>query len=86
MARYAVEFRRSAKKDLGRLHPVVQRRVVRAAESLAIDPRPPGCRKLHGSDNAFRIRMGDYRVVYTVDDAVLIVAIERVRHRGEVYR
>jgi hypothetical protein len=52
MARYAVEFRRSAKKDLGR------RRVLRAAESL----------------------------VYTVDDTVLIVAIERVRHRGEVYR
>jgi mRNA interferase RelE/StbE len=60
--------------------------VLRAAESLAIDPRPPGCRKLHGGDNAFRIRVGDYRVVYTVDDAVLIVAIERVRHRGEVYR
>jgi mRNA-degrading endonuclease RelE of RelBE toxin-antitoxin system len=58
MARYAVEFRRSAKKDLGRLHPVVQRRVLRAAESL----------------------------VYTVDDTELIVAIERVRHRGEVYR
>ena len=86
MARYAVEFRRSAQKDLGRLAPVVQRRVLGAAESLAVDPRPPGCRKLHGSGNAFRIRVGDYRVVYTVDDAVLIVAIERVRHRGEVYR
>jgi mRNA interferase RelE/StbE len=86
MARYAVEFRRSAQKDLGRLHPTVQRRVLRAAEGLAIDPRPRGCRKLHGSDDAFRIRVGDYRVVYTVDDAVLIVAIERVRHRGEVYR
>ena len=86
MARYAVEFRRSAKKDLERLDSLVQRRVLRATEGLAIDPRPPGCRKLHGSDNAFRIRVGDYRVVYTVDDAVLIVAIERVRHRGEVYR
>jgi mRNA interferase RelE/StbE len=86
MARYAVEFRRSAKKDLERLDSLVQRRVLRATESLAIDPRPPGCRKLHGSDNGFRIRVGDYRVVYTVHDAVLIVAIERVRHRGEVYR
>jgi mRNA interferase RelE/StbE len=86
MARYAVEFRRSADKDLRRLEPTVQRRVLRSAEALAGNPRPNGCRKLQGSENAFRIRVGDYRVIYTVDDAVLIVAIERVRHRREVYR
>jgi mRNA interferase RelE/StbE len=86
MALYVVEFRRAAEKDLRRLAPVIQRRVLRTVENLATDPRPPGCRKLQGSDNAFRIRVGDYRVVYTVDDSVLIVAIERVRHRGEVYR
>jgi mRNA interferase RelE/StbE len=86
MARYVVEFRRSAEKDLRRLDPVIQRRVLRAVDSLTDNPRPGGCRKLQGSDNAFRIRAGDYRVVYTVDDSVLIVAIERVRHRGEVYR
>jgi mRNA-degrading endonuclease RelE of RelBE toxin-antitoxin system len=53
-----------------------------------VSPPIPGRlgRKLHGSDNAFRIRVGDYRIGYTVDDAVLIVAIERIRHRGEVYR
>jgi len=45
-----------------------------------------GCRKLYGSENAYRIRIGDYRVIYTVDDEVLVVAIERVRHRREVYR
>ena len=86
MARYAVEFRRSADKDLRRLEPAVQRRVLRAAETLASNPRPNGCRKLQGRENAFRIRVGDYRVIYTVDDVVLIVAIERVRHRREVYR
>ncbi|MCA1659084.1 MAG: type II toxin-antitoxin system RelE/ParE family toxin [Verrucomicrobiaceae bacterium] len=86
MARYTVEFRRSAEKDLRRLEPAVQRRVLRAADALADNPRPNGCRKLQGSENAFRIRVGDYRVIYTVDDAVLIVAIERVRHRREVYR
>ncbi len=83
MARYAVEFRRSADKDLRRLDP--QGRVLRATENLAMNPRPSGCRKLQGSENAFRIRLGDYRIVYTVDDEVLIVAIERVRHRREVY-
>lgn len=85
MARYAVEFRRSADKDLRRLDSATQRRVVRATENLAI-PRPSGCRKLQGSEAAFRIRVGDYRIIYTVDDTVLIVAIERVRHRREAYR
>ena len=86
MARYVVEFRRGAEKDLRRLDAVVQKRVLRAADNLATDPRPSGCRKLQGSDNAYRVRLGDYRIVYTIDDAVLIVAIERVRHRSEVYR
>ena len=86
MARYAVEFRRSAERDLRRLDTSTQQRVLRATSRLAEAPRPAGCRKLHGSDNAFRIRVGDYRVIYTVDDTVLIVAIERVRHRREVYR
>jgi len=86
MALYAVSFRRSAEKDLRRLDAASQQRVLRAANSLARNPRPSGCRKLHGSDNAFRIRVGDYRIVYTVDDEVLVVAIERVRHRREVYR
>lgn len=47
---------------------------------------PAGCKKLHGSEDAYRIRVGDYRIIYTVDDGVLVVAIERIRHRREVYR
>jgi mRNA interferase RelE/StbE len=64
----------------------MQRRVMRAVEALAGTPRPPGCRKLEGGEVVYRIRVGDYRVIYTVDDAVLVVAIERIRHRREVYR
>lgn len=86
MALYAVSFRRSAEKDLRRLDDATQRRILRAASGLAREPRPAGCRKLHGSESGFRIRVGDYRIVYTVDDEVLVVAIERVRHRREVYR
>ena len=86
MPDYTVSFRRSAEKDLRKLDSTVQRRVLRAIDSLAIDPRPDGCRKLVGSEDAFRIRIGDYRVIYTVDDAVFIVAIESVRHRREAYR
>ncbi len=86
MALYAVSFRRSAEKDLGRLDSATQQRVLRATSNLAREPRPAGCRKLHGSNNAFRIRVGEYRIIFTVDDEVLVVAIERVRHRREVYR
>jgi mRNA interferase RelE/StbE len=86
MPEYAVNFRRSAEKDLRRLAASVQRRVIRAIEGLAREPRPAGCRKLVGSDDAFRIRVGDYRVIDTVDDVVFIVAIESVRPRREAYR
>lgn len=68
-----------------RLDATVHRRVLRAIDGLAQEPRPPCCRKLVGSEDAFRIRIGDYRVIYTVDDAVLIVAIESIRHRREAY-
>ncbi len=86
MPRYAVSFRRSAEKELHRLDSTVQRRVLGAIEHLADAPRPAGCRKLHGSTDTYRIRVGDYRVIYSVDDAILVVAIERIRHRREVYR
>lgn len=86
MAEYGVNFRRSADKDLRRLDAATERRVVRAIEELARQPRPSGCRKLVGSENAFRIRIGDYRVIYTVEDAVREIVVESVRHRREAYR
>jgi len=86
MPHYDVSFRRSAEKDLRKLDTSVQRRVMHAVEGLENEPRPEGCRKLSGSDDVYRIRVGDYRVVYTVDDVVHIVAIERVGHRRDVYR
>ncbi len=86
MPEYAVNFRRSAEKDLRRLDAAVAGRVIRAIEPLSIEPRPAGCRKLQGSENAFRIRVGDYRIIYTVDDEVRIVAIVHVRRRREACR
>jgi mRNA interferase RelE/StbE len=85
---YDVRFRRSAEKDLQRLDEVVRGRVLEAVEGLERNPRPFGFRKLQSSrrEDAFRIRVGDYRVIYTVDDRGKVVTVERVRHRGEVYR
>jgi mRNA interferase RelE/StbE len=71
---------------LSRLSSEIHARVIVAIQSLAQNPRPPGCRKLTGSKSDWRIRVGDYRVVYEIADAVRIVRVNRVRHRREVYR
>ena len=85
MASYNTDFARSALKDLRRLDRRVVPRIVAEIEALRDDPRPDGCRKLVGSQDLYRIRVGDYRVVYSVNDCLLTVGIERVRHRKEVY-
>jgi len=83
---YAVLLETSAERSLRRLDAVVFRRVVAALRILADDPRPAGCRKLTGSDQDWRVRVGDYRVVYEIDDKNHEVRVMRIRHRSEVYR
>jgi mRNA interferase RelE/StbE len=83
---YRVFLERAAEKDLNRLSSEIHDRVVTAIRGLASDPRPPGCRKLAGSKHDWRIRVGDYRVVYEIADEIRIVRVNRVRHRREVYR
>lgn len=83
---YRVIFKPSTSKAIASLPADVRRRVVAKAESLAADPRPNGCTKLVGFDETYRVRVGDYRVVYEVRDAVVTVLVVRVAHRREVYR
>jgi len=83
---YAIVFARSARKELQALDPTIARRVLRRIESLAMAPRPPGCKKLKGSDNLWRIRIGDWRVIYSIDDGKRLVDISAVRHRRDAYR
>jgi mRNA interferase RelE/StbE len=75
-----------AERDLKRLPAEVFARVVEAMQGLRDNPRPPGCRKLTGAERDWRIRVGDYRVVYEIDSQARAVRIMRVRHRREVYR
>ncbi len=82
---YLILLERSAERDLKRLSADVHDRVIEAIKELAGNPRPPGCRKLVGSRNDWRIRVGDYRVIYEVADAIRIVRVNRVRHRREIY-
>jgi mRNA interferase RelE/StbE len=82
---YAVELKPSARKELESLSDSVLARVVRKVESLANDPRPAGCKKLKGYTDQWRVRLGDWRVVYIIDDAARLVSVTRIAHRREVY-
>jgi len=83
---YRILLERAAEKDLSRLSAEIHARIIVAIQALARNPRPSGCRKLVGGENDWRIRVGDYRVIYEIADAIRIVRVNRVRHRREVYR
>jgi mRNA interferase RelE/StbE len=83
---YTVELSSSAAKSLAKIEKKMQLRIVGALELLAVDPRPPGAKMLRGGEHGrWRARVGDYRIVYTVEDDRLIVLVLRVAHRREVY-
>lgn len=82
---YRLEIRKRAETDIEWLPEAVARRVISTIGRLPDDPRPPGGKKLIPA-GAYRLRLGDYRIVYEVDDASKLVTITRVRHRREVYR
>jgi mRNA interferase RelE/StbE len=82
---YKIELGRSAKRELGAMRNPVLKRVLAALDALASDPRSPGCVKLSGHDTKYRVRAGDYRIIYEIDDAGRSVWVSRIRHRREVY-
>lgn len=85
---YKIEFRRPAERELERLtkrDPATAKRIADALDRLAEDPRPPGVKALKGNARILRIRVGDYRVVYTVQDQLLVVLVVAIGHRREVY-
>lgn len=82
---YEVLLERAAQQDLKRLSAESFQRIVSHIKALAKNPRPIGCRKLFGSKSDWRIRAGDYRIIYEVDDREKVVRVMRVRHRREAY-
>lgn len=86
MASYRVEIAKTAAKDLRGIDRKWIPMIVAAIETLESDPRPAGSKKLVGSDHTYRLRVGDYRVVYDIHDAMLIILVVRIRHRRDVYR
>jgi len=85
MARYSIVFRASIRKDLRKIPKQDVRRIMARIESLADDPRPPQAEMLTGDDK-YRIRQGNYRILYSIEDDRLVVSVVKVGHRREVYR
>jgi mRNA interferase RelE/StbE len=83
---YSVEFAPSTAKALTRIDQQFQLRIVGVIELVAVEPRPPAAKMLRGGEHGrWRVRVGDYRIVYTVEDDRLLVLVLRVAHRREVY-
>ena len=82
---YRVLVEDGAARAIKKLPKAVQRQVVPKLEALAFNPRPPGCQKLKGAEDLYRVRSGDYRIVYRVRDGVLLVLVVSVSDRGQVY-
>lgn len=83
---YRVTLKPSAVKELARLSKPIQERIAATIDALAGNPRPHGCETLQGQDNLLRVRVGDYRIIYTVHDRELLVLVIRIGDRKEVYR
>ncbi|MGD0411534.1 MAG: type II toxin-antitoxin system RelE/ParE family toxin [Verrucomicrobiota bacterium] len=83
---FRIEWKKSTRKDLRKLPASAGERIVEAVEDLAENPFPHGVEKLSGSQHAYRIRLGDYRIVYEVVMDLKLIEIQRVRHRKDVYR
>jgi mRNA interferase RelE/StbE len=83
---YAVQFTSGARRALKRFELPIQRKIGAAIEGLALDPRPPGVKKLVDAEGFWRIRVGNYRIIYQIFDRVLVIVIVTIGHRGDVYR
>ena len=86
MAEYSVTFARSARKELQALDSTIATRVLRRLEVLSISPRPIGVIKIEGADDLWRLRIGDWRVIYRISDREKLVDIIAIRHRKDAYR
>lgn len=85
MAAFKITFKSSVEKDLKRLDRAMVPRIMRAIEALANDPTPMSSKKLVGAEHTYRIRVGDYRVIYIFNRQLREIEVQRVRHRKDVY-
>ncbi|MEM6432310.1 MAG: type II toxin-antitoxin system RelE/ParE family toxin [Cyanobacteria bacterium P01_D01_bin.115] len=82
---YEILFKPAAQRQLKKLMPKVQQDLLAIIEGLSAEPRPSGCKKLKGRPNQYRIRLGNYRVIYSIEDEILIVRVIKIGHRRDIY-
>ena len=85
MAKYKIQIKPSAVKELEKLPGKDLQKIISKIKSLSDDPRPPGCEKLSG-DEKYRIRQGNYRIVYAIEDGILIVFVVKIGHGRDIYK
>ncbi len=85
MVKYSLEIKSAAQKEFNALDDTLFARIDRKILTLASNPRPAGCKKLKGYKDQWRLRVGDWRVVYIIDDSAKVVSVTRIAHRREVY-
>ncbi len=85
MAKYNIEIKKSAVKEFSSIPSGDLKRIIQKIKNLADNPRPPGCKKLSGEEK-YRIRVGNYRILYFIDEGKLIIFVVKVGHRRDVYR
>ncbi len=83
---YQIEFTKGAVKQLKKLPTEIRERIDLKIQELAVNPRPDGVKKLQSELSLYRIRVGDYRVIYQIQDDILLVTIVKAKHRREIYR
>ena len=86
MAKYRIEVSATAERQIRKLNKADQIRVLRAIQNLAKEPRPPGTRKLRGYEDVYRIRVGTYRILYSIESGRLLIIVLKVGHRRDAYR
>ena len=85
MGKYKIEITASAEKSLKKIPKIDLIKVIKVIQKLSIDPKPPGSRKLAGEDDVFRVRQGNYRIIYEVEGKKLLILVLKIGHRKEIY-
>ncbi len=85
MSRYRIEFLKTAQKELLKLPKEIQQRIATKLDALLIDPYPPDAKKLKNGNGRFRIRVGDYRIIYRIEEEALVILIIKIGHRRNIY-